>query len=228
MILAIIPARIGSKRLPKKNIKPLAGKPLINYAIGAAKQSKKIYHTIVSSDSPEICELAINQCVEAPFLRPAELSTDSATSEDVMRHALLFMENLHKIQYEFCVLLQPTSPLTSAQMIDQCIEHAQINNFDSVITVCNNNKRCEWIGTIENNNFKYLIKLDDRKEFAKKEQFVPSGNVYVIKRNVLITQSKIITNNTGIIKINQDEAIDIDTISDFNFAEFIIKNKEQK
>jgi len=117
-ILALIPARGGSKGLPRKNILPLSGKPLIAWTVEAAKNSKYIDNCIVSTDDIEIAECAEKYGAEIPFLRPPNLATDFTSSNDVILHAI---ENIHD-NYDLLVLLQPTSPLRTEYDIDNGIE----------------------------------------------------------------------------------------------------------
>src|SRR6266404_128898 len=120
-ILCIIPARGGSKRLPGKNIKPLNGKPLIGYAIEAAKGSKYIDKVIVSTDDEAIAAVSKEFGAEVPFMRPAELATDTAASIEVLRHAVAFIENLEE-KVDVIVLIQPTVPGVLAVDVDAAIE----------------------------------------------------------------------------------------------------------
>ena len=111
--LGIITARGGSKGIPRKNIKKLAGKPLIQYTFDAVNESKLLNRCIVSSDSEEIVEYSKNQSIEAPFLRPNKLSTDDALSIDVVIHAVNFLSIQENYSPDYIITLQPTSPLGS-------------------------------------------------------------------------------------------------------------------
>ena len=135
-IFALIPARLNSKGLKNKNIMELHGKPLIYYPLDAAKKSKYIDYITVSTDSSNIAELCFNRGVSTPFIRPASLAKDDTPSSDVILHAL---EELKEklTDYEYLVLLEPTSPLTNSLDIDTALEklEKESNNYDSLISV---------------------------------------------------------------------------------------------
>lgn len=121
-ILGLIPARGGSKGIPRKNIRPLAGRPLIRYTCDAAGESRRLSHTIVSTDDPAIADEAVAGGIEAPFLRPAELAGDATPSRDVIRHALGWWREHRTPQPGIVVLLQPTAPLRTADDVDAAID----------------------------------------------------------------------------------------------------------
>ena len=120
-ILGLITARSGSKGLPKKNIKPLLGKPLIAWSIDVGIKSNYIDDLVVSTDCHEMSRLAKKYEAEAPFIRPKELSTDSASSVDVILHAINWLEKRDRF-YDLVVLLEPTSPLRESKDIDRCLK----------------------------------------------------------------------------------------------------------
>lgn len=120
-ILAVVPARGGSKTVPRKNIRPLAGRPLIAWIIGAAQRSKRLTRTIVSTDDPEIAEVARGHGAEVPFLRPAEIAQDLSTDVEFLLHALDWLEARESYVPEIVLRLPPTSPLTTAAHIDEGI-----------------------------------------------------------------------------------------------------------
>ena len=121
-VLAVIPARGGSKRVPRKNLREYQGKPLIQWAIEEGKKSKYIDYLVVSSDDQEILDRAFQYWGASSLIRPAELATDTATSEDALRHAVAMMG------HDWVVLLQPTSPNRTVKDIDGCIETAQMGD----------------------------------------------------------------------------------------------------
>ena len=110
-VFAVIPARGGSKGIPKKNIYPLCEKPLISYTIESAIKSNVIHHLIVSTDSNEIAEVARSYSVDVPFIRPHVLSSDTALAVDVLKHAITHEEKRLQIRFDYVVMLQPTTPL---------------------------------------------------------------------------------------------------------------------
>lgn len=132
--IGIIVARGGSKRLPGKNLRPLGGKPLIAWTVGAALAAQRLDRVILSTDDEAIAAVAQAAGCEVPFIRPAELATDTAASADVLRHALGAIDALGR--YRRLVLLQPTSPLRGAQDIDGAIALAQEKDAVSVVGIC--------------------------------------------------------------------------------------------
>ncbi len=134
-ILAVITARGGSKSIPKKNIKKLAGKPLIAWTIEAAKKSRLLTRIIVSTDDEEIARVARRFGADVPFMRPTEFAQDTSTSMEVVQHALLWLKENAKEKYDYLMILQPTSPFRTAEDIDECIKLAVEKNADSVMSM---------------------------------------------------------------------------------------------
>jgi CMP-N,N'-diacetyllegionaminic acid synthase len=134
-VLAIIPARGGSKRLPRKNIALLCEKPLITYTIEAALEARLLTDFLVSSDDQEIIDIAKNAGASAPFIRPATLGADHVRNIDVALHALTYMESESKTTYDLVFLLQPTSPIRNPKHIDECIELLWNSELDSIVSV---------------------------------------------------------------------------------------------
>jgi CMP-N,N'-diacetyllegionaminic acid synthase len=225
--LAIIPARGGSKRLPKKNIKLLNGIPLINYSIQAAKQSKYIDEVIVSSDSEDIIEIAVKCGARVPFTRPPELAQDDTLTEEVLRHAVNFYDQ-EQIRFETIVLIQATSPFTTVKMIDECIETLVSFNWGAVITVKPLHFDERWVGIASANNGYIRPFKDVKLPAGNNMHYYPSGNVYAITRDVCFNQNRIIGDNTGMVVIHEQNALDIDYLSDFKYAEYLLKSGEIK
>lgn len=135
-IAAIIPARGGSKGITRKNLAPLAGRPLIAWTIAAALGSTKLGRVIVSTDDAEIAEVAREHGAEVPFLRPPELAADASGALEVALHALDWLEENTSDRPEYLLLLQPTSPLRTTADIDAAIELARARSADAVLSVC--------------------------------------------------------------------------------------------
>jgi len=129
-VLGVIPARGGSKGIPRKNLAPLAGRPLLAYTCDAARDSERLDRVIVSTDDEEIAEVARSNGVEAPFVRPAALSADDASMLDVLLHALDAVGGADAV-----VLLQPTSPLRTAAHVDEAVDRFAASGADSVVSV---------------------------------------------------------------------------------------------
>ena len=136
-VIAVIPARGGSKGLPRKNVLPLCGKPLIAWTIEKAVKSDHLDLVLVSTDSPEIAEVAKRHRATVPFLRPAELATDKASSYDVIRHALDYCRTAQGRDFDYVVLLEPTSPLREDDDVDRMLEtlDEREDEFDAIVSV---------------------------------------------------------------------------------------------
>jgi len=225
-ILAIIPARGGSKRLPKKNLLPLGDKPLIAWSIDEAKKSKYIDTLIVSTDSKEIQEVARAFGADTPFLRPSELAADETRSIDVVIHALNFYG---KDRYDCVILLQPTSPLRDIEDIDSAIEYFFQKEATSVIGVCEVEHSPLWSNTLDEN--RSMDNFLDAKYNNSRSQDLPvyyriNGAFYMSKSDsVLQNETFFVTNNIYAYIMSQEHSVDIDTYIDFTTAEAILKQK---
>lgn len=225
-ILGVIPARGGSKGIPHKNLYPLNGKPLIAYTIEAASKAKLITKFIVSTDSEEIAEVAIKYGVEVPFIRPAELATDNALAIDVMKHAILEMEKLDGVSYDYFVMLQPTTPLRMSEDIDRVVDKLLNTGCDTVITMvdvgANHPAR---MYRIVNDRLEGImnegIALRPRQELPP--VYIRSGDVYACKRSVIFEKNSLIGDDCRPVIIPQERAINIDSIRDIILAEYFLK-----
>lgn len=227
-VFGVIPARAGSKGVPNKNIKNLGGKPLISYSILEAKKSKYISRFIVSTDSSQIAQISRDFGADVPFLRPEALSTDQAVSVDVVQHALAYVENEQGCVYDYIVLLQPTTPFRSAEMIDTCLEKLDANDVDSVVTMidvgANHPARMYMI---ENNRIKSITGESDqmrpRQELPR--VFIRSGDVYACKRNTLVSKRSLMGTSTYPVVISDQHNVNLDTELDFIVAEALVKKR---
>ncbi len=224
-ILAIIPARGGSKRLPGKNILDLAGKPLIAWTIEAALESNYIDRVIVSTDDEEIAVISKKYGADLPFIRPDILATDKATSVDVVLHTIEKIEGFGE-KYDYIILLQPTSPLRCAKNIDESIELLQAKKCDSVISVCKSEHNPLWCNLIpEDGNLTNF--LDDNilnKRSQDLEQYYRlNGAIYLCniarfqKEKTFFLKKKCLA-----YKMKEEESVDVDNKIDFQLAEVIV------
>ena len=181
--LAIIPARGGSKRLPRKNILDLCGKPLISWSIEAALKSKYISKVVVSSDDEEILNISSNFGADI-IKRPYELANDTATTFDTVKHTIDNFEN-----YDYIVLLQPTSPLRNVKHIDEAIELLEEKQADAIVSVCEMDHSPLWSNTLPKdgnmNNFLRDEVLNKRSQDLEKYYRV-NGAVYICKTDKLL------------------------------------------
>ena len=222
-ILAIIPARGGSKRLPHKNVLDLAGKPLVAWSIESALSSKYIDRVILSSDDEEIIKVAKEWGCDVPFTRPKELAQDNSRSIDLVTHALNTLEE----EYDDVILLQPTSPLRTSEDIDNAIEQFYAKDATSVIGVCEVEHSPLWSNTLDEslsmNNF-----LDDKYNNSRSQDlpiyYRINGAFYMSRvASVLKEESFFVKENIYAFVMSQEHSVDIDTKLDFIIAEAVLK-----
>ena len=144
-VLAVITARGGSKGLPQKNIRPLAGKPLIAYTIDTASQARLLDRTVVSTDDQQIAEIARQHGAETPFLRPPQLATDDISVYPALAHAVQWLEEHEDYHPDYVMLLQPTSPLRTVEDIDNSIMIALEKDADGVVSLCEAKHHPYWM-----------------------------------------------------------------------------------
>ena len=230
-MIALIPARGGSKGLPGKNIKLLKDKPLIAYSIEAALQSKYITNVFVSTDDVEIAETSKIFGAEVPFLRPDYLATDKANAIDNYIYTIHRLQNDLLLKIEDFIVLQPTSPLRNSKDIDAAIELFYLKDADSVISICESAhppiwaKRITEKGTIEN-YFDTDLGLKNRQEIPK--AFMPNGAIYIFKTDLIVNKKTYYSHKSYPFVMTQECSIDIDTLFDFELAEFFINRKNDK
>ncbi len=221
--LAVIPARSGSKRLACKNILPLAGKPLITWSIEAAKKSRYLDEVVVSSDDSEILSIAKQHTLQT-IKRPDRLSHDTASSIDVIKHTLSIFSN-----YDYVVLLQPTSPLREKKHIDEAIELLARREADAVISVCEVEHSPLWSNTLgEKNSMSGFLdqKLLNLRSQELKQYYRLNGAIYIAKTELLLMHNTFfLEKNIYAYIMEQRESVDIDTQFDFDFATFLIQGK---
>jgi CMP-N,N'-diacetyllegionaminic acid synthase len=221
--LAIIPARGGSKRLPKKNVLDLCGKPLTSWSIEAGLNSKYIDKVVVSSDDDEILRISKQFGVEA-IKRPDELASDKSTTFDAIKHTI---DNLNN--YDYVVLLQPTSPLRNEKHIDEAIELLETKNADAVVSVCEMDHSPLWSNTLpEDNSMSNFLReevLNKRSQDLDK-YYRLNGAIYICKTNKLLeNKGFFLKDNIIAYKMDRESSIDIDEEIDFKIAKLLIKKK---
>jgi CMP-N,N'-diacetyllegionaminic acid synthase len=221
-ILAIIPARGGSKGLPRKNLLEAGGKPLIAWTIEAAQKSRHISRLILSSDDPEIIATAKQWGCDVPFVRPASLSSDTATAIEVVSHALNELPG-----YDYVMLLQPTSPLRTAQDIDNSIMLMQRMNSPSCVGITDTAESPYWMLTqAENGRIKPLVNPDQvpQRRQALPATYLINGAIYIASVEWLIRQSSFIGPDTVGYYMPRDRSVDIDTEDEFSCFRNTIEN----
>jgi CMP-N,N'-diacetyllegionaminic acid synthase len=229
-ILALIPARGGSKRLPGKNIRPLGGKPMITWSIEVAKEAPSICDVLVSTDDPSIAALCIDAGCFVPWLRPAELATDEASSVDVALHALNWYE-AEKGSVDGLLLLQPTSPFRTRKSICRGIDLFLKHEYKPVLAVSVANEHPMWAMKMKN---EYLEPYLSEHGIGMRSQDLPqiytiNGSFYLISPAELRAKRSFVGEKTIPLLIeSQLEMIDIDTEWDFEIAQLLIKKNEIK
>ncbi|MBJ9596491.1 acylneuraminate cytidylyltransferase family protein [Citrobacter werkmanii] len=221
--VAIIPARAGSKRLPGKNIKLLAGKPLIVWTIEAAITSNLFDVILVTTDSEEIANIACAAGASVPFLRPSELSTDTSSTNEVISHAVDWIEQ--NVGTVSCVtLLQPTSPLRTADDIAQAMNMYDTKQASAIVSVCQTEHPIQFCNTLPIDlSMAGFIKTQDNK---RSQELEPSwrlnGAIYIFDRKYVSNLTNLYEQNTFAYIMKRESSIDIDQELDFILAEIIL------
>lgn len=215
--------------MPRKNIAPVAGRPLIGYTIEQALKVAAITDIVTSTDDEEIAAVAGSLGSQVPFIRPAELATDQAQSAPVLKHCLEHMENLRGQLYDAVLMLQPTSPLRKAHHIERAIEMMRTSSCDTVVTVV----------SVEGHHpfrMKRLVGqrlinyIDQGFEDMRPRQVLPrvyirNGAVYLSRREVIANQNRIVGDHCLGFEMGLDESINIDNRFDFKLAELLLQEQ---
>ena len=224
-VLAIIPARGGSKGLPGKNIKELAGKPLIAYTIEAAKKSKYIDRLIVSTDDLNIAKVSEKFGAEVPFIRPKVLSTDYASSVDVACHAIYYLEQEAGYRPQYVVLLQCTTPFINDKDIDASIHKCLEQKVEAVVSICESEVNPFWTLKFEGKLLQDVIPggndIDTRQLLPQTYRL--NGGIYVVRTDVFLKERTFMPYLTTGYVMPSNRSIDIDTQEDFDLCEYFIK-----
>jgi len=222
--LAIIPARGGSKRLPRKNILDLNGKPLIAWSIEAGLKSKYIDKVVVSSDDNEILEVSQKFGADV-IVRPPELASDTATTFDAIEHTIKSLK-----KYSYVVLLQATSPLRDSKHIDEAIELLEKKDADAVVSVCEMEHSPLWSNSLDKTltmkGFLRYEVLNKRSQDLEK-YYRLNGAIYICKMERLLEEKGFfLEDNIFAYVMDRESSVDIDEAIDFKLAQSIIKDKE--
>lgn len=225
----IIPARGGSLGIPRKNICLLRGKPLIAYSIEAARESSFLDRTIISSDDEEIAQIAQDYGVEVPFLRPKSLAKSDSRSVDVVIHALDWFKVNNGFEPDYVVLLQPTSPLRTAQHIDEAIQLCLKNNADSVVSTCLAKHHPYRMKVIEADGALRPFMDVDSYKFHRRQDlplvYSTNGAIYLVRSSVLRERNSFFAERTYAYMMDSMDSIDIDSEWDLQVAEFVLQKK---
>jgi CMP-N-acetylneuraminic acid synthetase len=232
-ILAIIPARGGSKGVPRKNIRPVCGKPLIAYSIETARAVRHLlYRVIVSTDDAEIAEIARQYGADVPFLRPPELAADNVPTAPVLQHAVHFVQEQDQIQLDWVLLLQPTEPFRTAQDIEAALALAQQGNCDSVISVVQVfavhpilMKRIE-----QNQLLPYCIpeKEGTRRQDYQPPAYMRNGAIYLTRRDVLMERGSLWGDVIRPYVMPPERSVGVDSELDMKMVEMLMRENLAK
>lgn len=223
-ILAIIPARGGSKRLPNKNILDIANKPLIAWTIDEAKKSKYIDKLIVSTDSESIVVVSKKFKALVPFIRPDVLSQDTSDTISVLKHAIEFYKN----KFDYILLLQPTSPLRTVDDIDAAIKMLKETKAKAIVSVCETEHSPLWTNTLpKDRSMKDFIKSQYKNV---RSQDLPiyyrlNGVIYISEIEYFLKNNGFLGDQTKAYIMSKENSIDIDTELDFIIAETLLKRR---
>lgn len=230
-VLGVTLARGGSKSVPRKNIKIIAGKPLIAHTIEQVILSKYIDDYIVSTDDKEIAEISRKYGAKVPFLRPSRLATDKATSASALLHTLDFMEK--DTSYDYVVEIMCTNPLKNTEDIDNCISILDKKSADNVIAVNRvldqHPARIKKIINGRIVDFSMKEPLEARRQDLKPKAFIRSGSIYAMKTNFLRkTRARYGGKNSYPYILPEERVINIDEKNDFKLAEIILGDLKKR
>jgi CMP-N,N'-diacetyllegionaminic acid synthase len=217
---ALIPARGGSKGIPRKNIKLIGGKPLIVWTIEAALRSSLLSAVVVSTDDLEIADVARRAGAQVPFMRPAELAQDQTPGLDPVLHALNKLP-----QFDSVLLLQPTSPLRTTADIDACLQLALLHNAPSVVSVSETDTHPYWTYRVTEDQA--LRRFVDAEPIARRQDlpqaFALNGALYFADANWLRSSGTFVGPETLAYVMAKERSVDLDTPLDWKLAELLLK-----
>jgi CMP-N,N'-diacetyllegionaminic acid synthase len=228
-VLCTICARGGSKGVKNKNIKHINGKPLIAYTIGQAIESKLFEHIVISTDSDDIAKIAEEYGAEVFFKRDAKMASDSAGKLDVIRDAFSRSEEHYDEKYDYLMDLDATAPLRKVADVINAFEQFKKDDNDNLITAMPS-RRSPYFNLIEqdSNGKVYLSKSLDssivRRQDAPKS-YDMNASIYIWKRDIILNESTLFLEKTGLYVMPEERSIDIDTELDYKFVEFLMKEK---
>jgi len=231
-ILAVIPARGGSKGVPRKNIRLMAGRPLIVYTLEAAMAvRRRLHRLIVSTDDAEIAELARRYGVDVPFMRPAELAGDRVPMIPVLQHAVKMVEAMDNIHLDWVLLLQPTAPFRTSQDIEAALDLAAGGGCDSVISVVQVFAvHPTLMKRIENDRL--LPFCIEEQEGTRRQDYQPpaymrNGAIYLTRRAVLMEQNSIWGQVIRPYVMPEERSVSIDSELDLKLAELMLAERSR-
>ena len=224
-ILGVIPARGGSKGVPRKNIYPILGKPLIAYTIEAALNCSLINDLVVSSEDNEIRNIAIQFGAKAPFIRPKDLATDLSLAIPTIQHAVVEMETINSIKYDVVIMLQPTAPLRTSDDLTQSIHMLLNSDADSVISIVNvDNWHPMKMKKFNNGLLEDYEKppMENPPRQILPDVYINNGAIYATMRDVLMNENSFKGKKCLGYEMPQEKSVNIDNMIDIISAEYYL------
>lgn len=225
-VCALIPARGGSKGLPHKAIASLNAKPLIAYTIEAALKSVYIDKIVVSTDNDKIADVAKKHGAEIPFMRPPEISADDSSAMEYIDHALDFFANNGEFFPDITMILQPTSPLRTVEDIDKALELIINSQAKSLVSLYHSEISPYWFKKVNNNNFISDF-IQQPSNYIRRQDtdnlYLLNGAIFIIYSNHFLSGKILVDHETIAYIMPPERSVDIDTMLDLQFAEFLLK-----
>jgi len=218
-VLAVIPARGGSKRLPRKNIMKIGEHPMIAYSIMAVRDAESVSDWLVSSDDDEIIHIAKKYGAETPFKRPPHLATDEVRNIEVVDHALEFMEKEKGYIYDIIILVQPTSPIRSSDHINQAVSKLWSSNLNSLASVKGPYQKRDPILKRINSEGELVAYNSEETQDQREPFFIYNASLYAVKRDYFINEKRFIADNQIPFIMDKYHSVDVDEIVDKLVAE---------
>ena len=219
-LLALIPARGGSKGIPRKNIQPFCGQPLLQWSIDVALSAPSVDRLVVSTDDAEIAEVARAGGAEVPFIRPPELATDTTPGIDTVLHVLQLLPEVSEV-----LLLQPTSPLRQVEDVEAIVALHRQAGRDAVVSVVSSSKHPAWMFGLSPEQV--LEPLDVHSDASCRQQLAPAyalnGALYLASRCFLERERSFLTPQTTGYVMPPERSVDIDTLLDWQWGEFLMQ-----
>jgi CMP-N-acetylneuraminic acid synthetase len=225
-VLGLVPARGGSKGVPRKNVRLLAGKPLLQWTAEAALAATRLDRVVLSTDDEEIADVGRRCGLDVPFLRPAELARDDTPTLPVVRHALSWVEERGS-RYDAVCLLQPTSPFRSARDIDACIELLEESTADAVVTTLRvpSEYNPHWVYLRQGDGLLRLA-TGESQPIARRQLLPPAfhrdGSIYVTRRSAIVDGDSLYGARVVGYELDASRSVNIDDLDDWRRAEAML------
>jgi CMP-N-acetylneuraminic acid synthetase len=227
-VLGMIPARGGSRGVRRKNIAPLAGKPMIAWTIETALRSPSLSRVLVSTNDQEIAEKAQSFGAEVPFLRPAELARDETPGVEPVLHAVRWLATNEDYRPDYVMLLQPTSPLRTTEDVEAAVDIVREKDCDSVVSVTAAAGHPYWMKQISADGSLSDF-LESGIKYSRRQDLPPAyelnGAIYLIRRQRLLAKESLCPPGTLAYVMPPDRSLDIDSPWDFHVADLILRNQ---